>query len=154
MDLIDNNNQTNNTDKSSAVLTPHKLKELSNKIIANTKAYTAGGQKTRRTPEADALGDKSPYDYYERQDTFENNQWSVYYWKYDDGKWEIQLTKIELKFDGHSEMATYSVRPDDDENFPGIQVYLEEKDRGFRPADAEDIVYLDRISEGLRTLNS
>ena len=134
-------------------VTEEQLQQLRTKVIEGSKAYAMSGTKTRRTPSENDIGDKSAYDYWDKEETFEADQWSVYYWKFDDGKWEVQLTRIELKADGHSLMSTYSIRPDEDLTFPGIQVYREERDMGYRKGEVEDIVYLDRVIAGLKNLN-
>lgn len=151
---VNTNNQSVPAQPAASNVTPEQLKSLKDQIIKNVQIYAMTGDKTSRTPEPDDIGDKSTYDYWDKQDTFENSQWSTYYWKFNDGKWEIQLTKIELRPDGHSQMATYSIKPDTDPNFPGIQVYLEERDKGYRPAESEDVVYLDRVIGGLVSLSS
>lgn len=154
--LVDTtNNQTSeeNVSKSnestSDAITSDQINELKEEAIQYAKAYAKTGTSTRKEPAPNLANDKGPYYWWEKEATYESNSWSISYWEYDNGLWQLQATKVELQPNGHSRMTAYSMRNDNDQSFPGFQIYREQMDDRYHPAAIEEIVYLNRVLKGL-----
>jgi hypothetical protein len=145
------NDDTPNINKPTSVndINPDQVANLKAEIIEYAKKYAKTGTSTRKEPSSNLVNDQGPFYWWEKQATFESDTWSVSFWEYDNKTWQLQATKVELKPDGHSQMTAYSMRKDTDPNFPGFQVYKEEKDDRYHQATVEEIVYLNRIIKGL-----
>lgn len=133
-----------------ADITSDQISQLKLEAIDYAKDYAKSGISSRKEPSPDLANDQGPYTWWEKQDTYEANTWSISYWEYDSGSWQIQATKVELLPDGHSRMTAYSLRKDTDTSFPGFQVYKEQSDDRYHPAAIEEIVYLNRVLKGLK----
>lgn len=130
-------------------ITKEQLEAMKIAVVENAKKYARAGKKTRKEPSPSLANDLGPYDWWERQDSYEGDTWSISFWDYDNKTWHIQASRIELQQDGRSKMTAYSLRDDHDVSFPGFQVYKEQSDNRYHMAAIEDIVYLDRVLKGL-----
>lgn len=133
----------------SSGIPPEQVDKLQTDAIKLAKDFALRGSKTRKEAETEGGAEKSAYDWWENQGAFEGNTWSVSFWDFDDKSWQIQATKIELEPNGHSLMTSYSIREKNDQNFPGFQVYKEQSDDRYKPAAIDEIVYLNRVIQGL-----
>jgi len=131
-------------------ITSDQIAQLKSETVEYAKEYSKKGTSTRKEPSPDLANDQGPYLWWENQDSYEGNTWSVSYWEYDNKYWQLQATKVEVESDGKSIMTAYSMRKDSDVNFPGFQVYKEKSDDRYHPAEIEDVVYLNRVLKALR----
>lgn len=122
-----------------------QLDELKNKSVQLAKSFAMRGTQTRKE---ESLG-KPAYNWFENTGNYEGSTWQVSFWDYDDKSWQIQVTKVELKNDGRSIMTAYSIRADNSNSFPGLQVYKEMTDDRYHEGGPEDAVYLERVLQGL-----
>lgn len=152
MDETPNQNPTPsaplNNNASDADLTPGQVEKLTTDAVTKAKEFAMHGNKTRKEPEQ-GVTTVPGYDWWENQGTYESDNWSVSFWDFDNDTWQVQATKIELKSDGHSLMTSYSLREKNDPSFPGFQVYKEQSDERYKKGPVEDIVYLNRVFEGM-----
>jgi hypothetical protein len=132
-----------------AAINSEQLELLKQQVIDSCQVFASSGSKTHKDASS-ADGSDETYDYFDNEATFESAQWSVHFWKYANEHWAIQITKIESRNDGHSLMVSYSIKPTGDPIFPGFQVYEEGIDKSYHPMAAENIVYLQRVSAGLK----
>ena len=135
-------------------ISSEQITNLKEEAIQYAKAYAKKGTSVRKEPSPDLANDQGPYLWWENQDTFESNTWSISFWEYDNQYWQLQATKVVLQPDGHSLMTAYSMRNDTDVNFPGFQVYKEQSDDRYHQAAIEDIVYLNRVLKALKDSRS
>src|ERR1039458_1939076 len=114
---------TNASVQQSIHLTSEELSELQNETIGNAKHFALKGSKTTR--HAKNYGVKNPidYDWWTNETTYDEFFWSVSYWNFHDTQLQIQITKLLLQENGRSIMTSYSIRDNDDPNFPGFQIY-------------------------------
>jgi hypothetical protein len=134
-----------------ADITSEQISQLKNEAIEFAKSYAKTGTSTRKEPSPNLANDQGPYYWWEKQATYESNTWSISYWEYDNQNWQLQATKVELKPDGHSLMTAYSMRKDTDTSFPGFQVYKEQSEGRYHQASIEEIMYLHRVLENLKS---
>jgi hypothetical protein len=133
----------------SSEIPPEQVAKLQKDAIESAKEFSMRGTKTRKEEENESGSEKPGYDWWENQGSYESNTWSVSLWDFDNDTWQIQATKIELEPDGHSLMTSYSIRDEKDSSFPGFQIYKERSDNSYKPAAIEDIVYLNRVIQGM-----
>lgn len=130
-------------------VTSDQVDELKNESIQFAKSFAKSGPSVRKEPSPNLANDQGPYTWWDKQASYESNSWSVSLWEYDNKNWQLQATKVELQPDGRSRMTAYSMRKDTDNSFPGFQIYREQRDDRYHPAEVEDIVYLNRVLKGL-----
>jgi len=145
---MDKEQQTNNPMADSPI-TPQQLSTIKTDIIANSKSIAMLGTKTVRDNQDTIKNNNSTYEWWENEQSFDNNFWSVSYWNYQNGKWQLQITKVVVQQDGSSLMISYSIRTEDDTEFPGFQIYEEAVDNGYRQMKVEEFVELDRVLRAL-----
>ncbi|HUD07139.1 MAG TPA: hypothetical protein VMR34_04580 [Candidatus Saccharimonadales bacterium] len=131
-------------------LPDEQITVLKNKTIHDFQELAKTGVKTRRVPKPGDPGEKSSYDWYDKLATYEGDNWSISYSNFDSGLWELQMTRVTGLPNGHSQTTSFSINPDNYGHFPGFQVYKEGIDQSYRPAKLEELVYLSRVSEGIR----
>jgi hypothetical protein len=129
-------------------ITPEKLNEIKADVIANAKRLAMLGTKTLRSDQ-DPQKSQDSTEWWENEVSFDDDFWSVSFWNYPNDKWQIQITKVVVQLDGSSLMISYSIRMEDDVQFPGFQIYRESVDDGYRPMKAEEFVLLDRVMREL-----
>jgi hypothetical protein len=126
-----------------------QLEKIKANILANAKAVAQMGVKTVKADQDPA--NTATTDWWEFEQSFDNDFWSVSLWVYPSDKWQIQITKVAIQTNGSSLMISYGIRMDDDKQFPGFQIYQESVDESYRPMKLEEIVLLDRVLQGLLT---
>jgi len=124
-----------------------QLEKIKANIIANAKTVAQMGIKTVKA--AEDPSNPATTDWWEFEQSFDNNFWSISLWLYPNDKWQLQITKVAIQPNGSSLMISYSVRTDDDKQFPGFQIYQESVDESYRPMKIEEIVLLDRVLQGI-----
>jgi hypothetical protein len=124
-----------------------QLEKIKANIVADAKAVAQMGIKTVKA--AEDASNPATTDWWEFEQSFDNDFWSVSLWLYPSDKWQIQITKVSIQPNGSSLMISYSVRTDDDKQFPGFQIYQESVDESYRPMKIEEIVLLDRVLQGI-----
>ena len=124
-----------------------QMEKIKANIEANAKAVAKMGVKTVKATEDPA--NTATTDWWEFEQSFDNDFWSVSLWVYPSDKWQIQITKVTIQPNGSSLMISYSIRADDDKQFPGFQIYQESVDESYRPIKIEEIVLLDRVLQGI-----
>ena len=133
-------------------ITSDQIAQMKAEAVEAAKSYAKKGVQTRKEPSPDLANDQGPYNWWENQATYESNTWSISFWEYDNGSWQLQATRVELQQDGRSRMTAYSMRKDSDTKFPGFQVYREQSDDRYHPAEIEDVVYLNRVLKDLNEI--
>jgi hypothetical protein len=144
-----NDSEQQKNDPSINPITPDQLKNLKSNIVSNSRRIAMAGTKTIRNSQDPTQTSNSTYDWWENERSFENAFWSVSYWDFQNNRWQIQVTQVVIQDNGGSLMVSYSIRMDDDKDFPGFQVYKEAVDNGYRSMKLEEYVLLDRILRGL-----
>lgn len=147
---MDNHIQQQNNNSTANPITPDQLKDLRTDILSNARRVAMSGTKTIRDSQ-DSTQPNSTYDWWENERSFDNDFWSVSYWDFKNNRWQFQITKVAVQADGGSLMVSYSVRMEDDKDFPGFQVYEEAVDNGYRSMKPEEYVLLDRVLRALLT---
>ena len=147
-----NQDQSKDNPVSQATITEEQLQGMKTGIVDNAKKIAMVGAKTVKNTDDSAVDNASTYDWWENEQSFDDDFWSVSFWDYPNSRWQIQITKITIQSNGRSLMISYSVRMDDDKSFPGFQVYQESVDDSYRPLKVEEFVLLDRVLLGI--LNS
>ena len=130
-------------------IAPEQLKNLKTDIVANARRVAMMGTKTIRNGEEDNKTGNSTYEWWENERSFDDSFWSVSFWNFTNNRWQFQITKVVVQDDGSSLMISYSIRMDDDKDFPRFQVYEEAVDNGYRSMRPEEYVLLDRVLRGL-----
>jgi hypothetical protein len=128
---------------------PAQLEKIKTDIVNNSKAIAKLGIKTVKNNQDSVSGDTTTYDWWEFEQSFDNDFWSISFWDYPNNKWQIQITKVSIQSNGSSLMISYGIRMDDDAQFPGFQVYQESVDSSYRPMKPEEFVLLDRVLQGI-----
>ncbi len=144
-------NQQINNPAAEGLVTEEQLQVIKTSIIANAKNIAMRGIKTVKSTNSSNADNSSTYDWWENEQSFDNNFWSISFWDYPDNRWQIQVTKIIIQNTGRSLMVSYSVRMDDDRSFPGFQVYEESVDDSYRPFKVEEFVLLNRVLLGIQS---
>jgi hypothetical protein len=142
-------NNPNQSDTGVDTVSPDQIQSMKLAVIDNAKKFAMKGSKTIKNSSSDPNDQAHSYDWWENEKSFDGDFWSVSFWNYPDNRWQIQATKIALSDNGKSLMTSFSVRMNDDQSFPGFQVYEESIDTSYRPLKVEELVLLDRVIKGL-----
>jgi len=133
-------------------ISPEQLQSMRTSIISNARSIATMGTKTVKNTSDTTSGNGSSYDWWENEQSFDNDFWSVSFWDFPDDKWQIQITKVTIQSTGRSLMVSFSIRNEEDRVFPGFQIYQEGQDDSYHPFKVEEFVFLDRVLRDL--LNS
>jgi hypothetical protein len=144
--------QNINTPVEHDTITDDQLQQMKTVIIESSKKFALAGTKTVKNSSSEPNNPQYSYDWWENEQSFDGNFWSVSYWAYPENRWQIQVTKLTIAETGHSVMTSYSVRMNDDKSFPGFQIYEESLDNSYRPLKIEEYVLLDRVLRNLVSL--
>ena len=144
-----NQDQPKDNPVSQGTITEEQLQDMKTGIFDNAKKIAMMGAKTVKNTEGTAVDNAPTYDWWENEQSFDDDFWSVSFWDYPNNRWQIQITKITIQSNGRSLMISYSVRMNDDKSFPGFQVYQESVDDSYRPLKVEEFVLLDRVLLGV-----
>ena len=126
-------------------ISPEQLQSVRNSIISNARSIATMGTKTVKNASDAIGGNHSSYDWWENEQSFDNDFWSVSFWDFPDDKWQIQITKVTTQNTGRSLMVSFSIRNEEDRVFPGFQIYREGQDDSYHPFKVEEFVFLDRV---------
>ncbi|HUC78880.1 MAG TPA: hypothetical protein VMQ58_01430 [Candidatus Saccharimonadales bacterium] len=147
---MDQDKQTNNDSAQPSPIDPAQLEKIKSDIINNAKTIAKLGIKTVKNSQDTVSGDPTNYDWWEYEQSFDNDFWSISFWDYPNGLWQIQITKVTIQSNGSSLMVSFSVRTDQDKQFPGFQVYQESVDDSYRQMKIEEFILLDRVLQGIQ----
>ncbi|HUY52972.1 MAG TPA: hypothetical protein VMV24_00120 [Candidatus Dormibacteraeota bacterium] len=146
-----NSNQQMDNPTAEGSVTQEQLQVIKTSIVTNARNIAMQGIKTVKSTDDSTTGDNLTYDWWENEQSFDNNFWSISFWDYPNNRWQIQVTKIIIQNTGRSLMVSYSVRMDDDKSFPGFQIYEESVDDSYRPFNIEEYVLLNRVLLGIQS---
>jgi hypothetical protein len=146
---MNQDDKTNMPPVTDSPIAPEQLEKIKTDIVNNSKTIAKMGVKTVKSNQDGVSGDSTTYDWWEFEQSFDNDFWSISFWDYPNGKWQIQITKVAIQTNGSSLMISYGIRLEDDKQFPGFQVYQESVDEGYRPMKPEEFVLLDRVLQGI-----
>ena len=146
-----NSNQQMDNPTAEGSVTQEQLQVIKTSIVTNARNIAMQGIKTVKSTDDSTTGDNLTYDWWENEQSFDNNFWSISFWDYPNNRWQIQVTKIIIQNTGRSLMVSYSVRMDDDGSFPGFQIYEESVDDSYRPFNIEEYVLLNRVLLGIQS---
>lgn len=144
---MDQPNQTQPDQASDSSIDAAQLEKIKANILNNAKAVAQMGVKTVKNDVDPA--NTGTTDWWEYEQSYDNDFWSVSLWVYPTQRWQVQITKVAIQSNGSSLMISYGIRMDDDKQFPGYQIYQESVDESYRPMKLEEFVLLDRILQGI-----
>lgn len=146
---MDQENQTTDNSAQISPIDPQQLEKIKSDVISGAKTIAKMGVKTVKNGQDTISGDTTTYDWWEYEQSFDKDFWSISFWDYPDSRWQIQITKVSVQKNGSSLMISFSIRMNDDKQFPGFQVYQEAVDDSYRPMRVEEFILLDRVLQGI-----